>query len=123
MGYVNARDRIVSWGEVGAICGSIGGLLLGTAMLFIPGIGYVMFAGWLVAALEGAMVGVGVGAIAGALASLGIPNNTVVKYEWAVKEGGFLLIVHGDESEVANAKSVLEATAATSVTSYTTRIQ
>jgi len=123
IGYINTGERIVSWGKLGAFWGSIWGLFLGSAMLFIPGLGYIMFAGWLVAALEGAVIGVGVGALAGALISLGIPNNSVIKYEWAIKQGRYLLIVHGDEDEVAQAKTLIDATLATSVTSYSTRAE
>ncbi|MDR3690766.1 MAG: hypothetical protein P4L46_15420 [Fimbriimonas sp.] len=121
IGFVNTGDRIVSWGKLGAFWGSLWGLFLGSAMLFIPGLGYVMFAGWLVAALEGAAIGVSVGALAGALISLGIPDNSVVKYEWAVRDGHFLLIVHGGEEEAIRAKQILDQTSASNVSSFTTR--
>ena len=121
VGFVNTGDRVASWGRLGAFWGSVLGLFLGTAMLFIPGIGYVMFGGYLVAALEGAVIGTGVGVLAAALASLGIPNNKVVRYQIAIKDGGFLLVAHGNEKEAADAKALLDQTLATSVTSYTTR--
>lgn len=119
IGYVNTGDRIWSWGKFGAFWGSVWGLLLGSAMMFIPGIGYVMFAGWLVSALEGALVGGGVGAVAGALASIGIPEHSVLKYHAFLKDGGFMVIIHGDEAEAAEAKKLLEATPTTSLETYT----
>lgn len=118
IGFINAGDRIFTWGERGAFWGSIFGLFMGSALLFVPGIGYVMFAGWLVSALEGALLGGGLGAIGGALASIGIPENTVVKYEAALKEGRFLVVVHGSEDEVQRARAELQNSGATSIDSY-----
>jgi hypothetical protein len=120
-GFVNAGDRMLTWGRFGAFWGSIWGLLFGSAMVAIPGIGTVMFAGWLVAALEGALVGGSAAALGGALASIGIPNNSVVSYERELKAGSFLLLAHGDESEVRRAKDILASTSATSVEAFSTR--
>ena len=110
IGFVNAGDRMWSWGKFGAFWGSIWGLLFGSAMLFVPGIGYVLFAGWIVAALEGAIVGGGVAALAGALTSIGIPENTVLEYETALKAGKFMVIVHSSAADVDRAKRLLGET-------------
>src|ERR1700683_687640 len=48
-GFVNAGDRMLSWGKFGAFWGTIWGLLFGSAMLFVPGVGGIVFAGWFVA--------------------------------------------------------------------------
>ena len=121
VGFVNTGDRMLFWGKFGAFWGSIWGLLFGSAMLFIPGIGFVMFAGWLVAVLDGAVLGGGIAAVGAALASIGIPKDSVLKYESALKAGSFLLLVHGSDVEVQRAKDLLATSAATEVDSYSTK--
>ena len=106
VGFVNTGERMWSWGKLGAFWGSIWGLMFGSAMMFIPGIGHVMFAGWLVAALQGALVGGGIAALGGAFASIGVSENTVVEYETALKAGSFLVLAHGSEQEVKEAKVI-----------------
>src|SRR5580698_11111553 len=87
VGYYNAGDRMKRWGKSGAFWGGIWGLLLGSAFFAIPGIGPVLVAGplvaWIVGALEGAVVVGGLGAIGAGLYSIGIPKDSVVKYETA----------------------------------------
>jgi len=53
------------------------------------------------------------GAIGGALFSLGIPKDSVLQYEAALKADGFLLVAHGPAEEMARAKTILEATSPT----------
>src|SRR5687768_8567623 len=50
----------------GALLGGLGGLLLGLGVLAIPGLGPLMAAGPIVAALTGAGVGAGIGGVVGA---------------------------------------------------------
>ena len=119
IGFINTGDRMLSWGKFGAFWGSIWGLLFGSAMLFIPGFGYLLFAGYIVAAIEGAAIGGGLAALAGALASIGIPKDSVIAYEADLKAGNFLLLARGTEAETARAKAVLEATSQTGVESFT----
>jgi len=52
----------------------------------------------------------GVSALGAGLFSVGIPKDSVVKYEAALKTDQFLLIVHGTEAEVAKAKDIIETT-------------
>ncbi len=61
----------------------------------------------LVGALEGAVTLGGLGALGAALTSLGIPKNSVVLYETEIKAGRFLLIAHGTEPEIENARLAL----------------
>jgi hypothetical protein len=120
VGFINTGERMLVWGEEGAFWGSVCGLLLASAMMFIPGIGYVMFAGWVVGALEGAVVGGGTAALAGALAGIGIPKDSVVRYETALKSGNFLLLARGKTAQVLQAKALLATTGPTSIETYTT---
>jgi hypothetical protein len=114
IGYYNAGDRMKHWGKSGAFWGGIWGLLFGAAFFLIPGIGPVLVAGPLVASivagLESAAVVGGLGAIGGALFSLGIPKNSIILYESSLKADKFLLVAHGTASEVAKAQEILKTT-------------
>jgi uncharacterized membrane protein len=65
---------------------------------------------WIVAGLEGAVVVGGVGAIGGALASIGIPKDSILEYEVALKSDKFLLIVHDSPDAVAKATDIIKGT-------------
>ena len=122
VGFVNTGDRMVSWGKLGAFWGSIWGLFFGSAMLFIPGMGTLMFAGWLVGALEGAVLGGGLAMLGAAFVGLGIPKDSVVEYERALKAGNFLVLAHGDVAEVRKAMELLATTNPTKVDTYTSKL-
>jgi len=121
IGFINTGDRMLSWGKFGAYWGSIWGLLFGSAMLFVPGLGYILFGGWLVAALEGAAVGGGIAALGAALASIGMPSDEVRTYQQALHAGRFLVVVHGTEADVRRVKVVLSSTPATSIEAFSTQ--
>jgi uncharacterized membrane protein len=113
-GYYNAGDRMKYWGKLGAFWGGFWGLLFGSAMFAIPGIGPILVAGplvaWIVGALEGAVVFGGVSAVGAGLVSIGIPKDSVLKYDVALKTDKFLLLVHGSPDEVEHAKTIIEGT-------------
>jgi uncharacterized membrane protein len=114
VGYYNTGDRMKYWGKVGAFWGGFWGLLFGSAFFIIPGLGPILAAGpvvaWIVGALESAVMVGGVSALGAGLYSIGIPKDSVVKYEAALKTDQFLLIVHGTAAEVAKAKAIIETT-------------
>ena len=114
VGYYNAGDRIKVWGRTGAFWGGLWGLLFGSALFWIPGLGPLLVAGpvvtWLVAALESALVVGGLSAIGAALYSLGIPKDSVLAYEPEIKTGKFLLIAHGSRADTDLAKAILART-------------
>jgi hypothetical protein len=64
----------------------------------------------IVGALEGAAVVGGVSAIGAGLYGLGIPKDSIVKYETALKTNRYLLVVHGAATAVAQAKHLLYST-------------
>jgi uncharacterized membrane protein len=111
VGYYNLGDRMLNWGGTGAFWGSIWSLLFGSAFFLVPGVGPLLLAGPLVAALllalEGAVAGGTLSALAGALVSIGIPENTVLDYETEIKAGKYLLVAHGPATEVARARKLL----------------
>jgi uncharacterized membrane protein len=120
VGYYNTGDRMKYWGKTGAFWGGFWGLLFGSAFFAIPGIGPILAAGpivaWIVGALEGAAVVGGVSAIGAGLYSIGIPKDSVVQYELAIKTDKYLVMVHGSTSEVEKARGILESTRALGVT-------
>ena len=120
VGYYNAGDRMKYWGKLGAFWGGIWGWFFGAAFFAIPGIGPVLVAGplvaWIIAALEGAVVMGGLSAIGAGLYSIGIPRDSVLKYETALKADQFILLAHGTADEVAKAKDIVHTTHAVEVT-------
>jgi uncharacterized membrane protein len=119
VGYYNAGDRMKVWGKQGAFWGGFWGMLFGSALFVIPGMGPLFvfgpLVGWFVGALEGAVVIGGLSALAAALCSIGIPQNSSILYETALKSDKFLVIAHGTAGEVAKAKSILETAGAAQV--------
>lgn len=116
VGYYNTGDRMLYWGQTGAFWGGFWGLLFGSAFFWVPGIGPLLVAGpmvvWIVAALEGAAVVGGISALGAALASIGIPENSILQYESSIKAGKFMMLVHGTPDEVTRAKSILSTSGA-----------
>jgi len=114
VGYYNAGDRMQYWGKWGAFWGGMWGWLFGAAFFAIPGIGPVLVAGplvaWIIAALEGAVVVGGLSAIGAGLYSIGIPKDSILRYEKALKSDKFLLIAHGTADEVAKAREMIQRT-------------
>jgi len=84
VGFYNTGDRIKLWGKRGAFWGGLWGLLFGAAV-----------------------VG-GLSVLGGALYSIGIPKDSVIAYEAAIKANGFLKMAHGSAEETARAKAILE---------------
>ena len=102
----------------GGVLGGTLGLLAGIGMLAIPGVGPLVAAGPIGAALAGLGAGGAVGGIVGALVGMGIPEYEAKRYEGAVKEGGTLLSVHCDKSDqIPLAKRALRDTGARDIAS------
>jgi uncharacterized membrane protein len=114
VGYYNVGDRMKFWGKQGAFWGGFWGLLFGSGLFFIPAIGpLVVFGplvGWIAGALEGAVVVGGLSALGAGLYSMGIPKDSIVKYETDIKAGKFGLIYHGTPEETEKAKQILDST-------------
>jgi len=114
VGYYNAGDRMKCWGKWGAFWGGIWGFLFGAAFFWVPGVGQVLVAGplvaWIIGALEGAIVVGGLSAIGAGLYSIGIPKDSILRYETAVRADKFLVVAHGSEADVKKAKDILLTT-------------
>jgi uncharacterized membrane protein len=114
VGYYNTGDRMKRWGKLGAFWGGFWGLLFGSAFFWVPGVGQVLVAGplvaWIVGALEGAVVVGGLTAIGAGLYGLGIPKDSILRYETALKTDKFVLIAHGSPEEAARAHEIIKRT-------------
>lgn len=75
---------------------------------------------WIVAALEGAVVVGGLSALGGGLYSIGIPRDSILKYEREIASDHFLLVAHGTKEEVRHAKNILDTTGARGVETHVT---
>jgi hypothetical protein len=111
VGFYTTGDRIKFWGTRGAFWGGFWGLFLGGLFMTIPVLGHVVVLGYLAtvaaSAIETAAVVGGLSALGAALYSIGVPKDSVIQYEAAVKADGFLVMAHGTAAEVARAKALL----------------
>ncbi len=88
-----APEGAVTGASTGAVLGGALGLAAGLGALAIPGVGPLIAAGPIMAALSGAAVGGAVGGLGGALVGLGIPEYEAKLYEGKIREGNILLAV------------------------------
>ncbi len=113
-----APEGATTGGTTGAITGGVLGWLAGIGALAIPGLGPLIAAGPIMAALAGAGIGGVTGGLIGALVGMGIPEYEAKRYEGRVKNGGILLSVHCDSSDwISRAKDILHRTGAEDVAS------
>lgn len=112
-----APEGAVAGGGTGGVIGGTFGLLVGLGALAIPGLGPLVAAGPIMAALSGIAVGAAVGGIAGGLVGLGIPEIQAKVYERKVQGGSVLISVHTETSEqVDAAKRIFDQHGAEDVT-------
>jgi len=111
VGYYTTGDSMKKWGGLGAFWGGLWGFIFGAGFFFVPGIGQVAMAGpivsSLVGGLEGAVVVGGLSALGAALWNIGIPKDSVLKYETALKADKFLVIAHGTSEDVEKARDIM----------------
>ena len=117
--------RMLYWGRLGAYWGGFWGLLSGSAIFIVPGIGPLLVAGPLVMrivdALDEASVVGGLTALGAGLYSIGIPKRSVLQYETEVKNGELVLVAVGTSAEVEHAKNILHQARAQSTTVHLRR--
>jgi hypothetical protein len=116
--HTKAPEGATTGAVAGGIVGGTIGALIGIGALAIPGVGPLIAAGPIIAALTGVGSGGVVGGIIGALDGMGIPEYEAKRYEGRIKTGGILLSVHCDNSDwVGKAKQVLRDTGAEDIAS------
>ncbi len=113
VGFYNTGDRMKFWGKYGAFWGGLWGILVGGLYVTVPVVGPVVvlghFAAMVVAGLEGAVAVGGLSALGAGLFGLGIPKDTVLQYEQALKSDSFLILVQGSAQETERARDILKA--------------
>ena len=127
VGYYNTGERMKYWEKIVAFWGGIWELLFGAAFFAIPGVRPVLLAGplvsWIVGAMEGAIVVGGLSAIGAGLYSIGIPKDSVLKYETAIKGDKFLLLAHSTADEVTRAKDIIQTTHPAELTLHDLKVE
>jgi hypothetical protein len=94
-----APEGAVTGATTGGAIGGTLGLLAGIGALAVPGVGPLIAAGPIMAALSGAAVGATVAGVAGALIGMGIPEYEAKMYEGKVRDGNILLAVHCENND------------------------
>jgi hypothetical protein len=108
-----APEGVTAGATSGAVVGGTLGWLVGIGALAIPGIGPLIAAGPIVAALAGAGAVGALGGLTGALVGMGIPEYEAKRFEGRVRKGGILLSVHADDAEWAKrARQILDQSGA-----------
>lgn len=107
-------DDIADGALTGGTLGGIGGLILGAGALAIPGVGPVIAAGPIAAALSGAVAG----GVTGGLIDWGIPAESSSRYEQHVAQGNILAVIRTQEAKVQQAAQILRQNGAKDVESH-----
>ncbi len=94
-----APEGAATGAGTGAVLGGALGWLAGIGALAIPGVGPLIAAGPIMAALSGAAIGGALGGITGTLVGLGIPEYEAKRYEGKIKSGSALISVHSDNAQ------------------------
>ena len=113
-GYLNEDGRGSSSASVGVAWGGIRGMLVGSGFLRMPGVGSLLVAGPLLTGVVrslGAVVGPDkLGALAAALNELGIPKDSILRCQAALKSGKVVLIAEGSAMAMILAREVFRRT-------------
>jgi uncharacterized membrane protein len=107
---VDTADDVATGAGIGAAIGGLGGLLVGLGALAIPGVGPVIAAGPLLAALTGAGVGAVTGGIVGALVDMGIPDEDAHIYSEGLRRGHVLVVAQVPDASANAVTRIMERT-------------
>jgi hypothetical protein len=91
----------------GGVLGGAAGLVVGLMGLAIPGIGPIVAAGPLAAALAGAGVGAVAGGLIGGLTGAGVSEEDAHYYAESVRRGGALVTVRADDARAEEAARIM----------------
>lgn len=104
-----APEGAVTGVASGGVIGGALGWLAGIGALAVPGVGPLIAAGPIMAALSGAAVGATAGGIVGSLVGMGIPEYEAKRYQNRIREGRILIAVHSENSDqTRSAKQIFE---------------
>lgn len=118
--HTKAPEGGLAGAGIGGVVGGTVGLLAGIGALAIPGLGPLIAAGPIMAALSGAAAGAGVGGLTGALIGMGIPEVEAKVYEGKLRGGNILIAVHTESADARKlADDVFRRAGAREVTTTT----
>lgn len=104
-----APEGAIAGAGAGGVVGGALGWLAGIGALAVPGVGPLIAAGPIMAALSGAAVGATAGGIVGSLVGMGIPEYEAKRYQNRIREGRILIAVHSENSDqTRTAKQIFE---------------
>ena len=116
--HTKAPEGIAAGAGTGAAVGGVLGWLVGVGAIAIPGVGQLIAAGPIVAALAGAGAAGAAGGLVGGLVGAGMPEIEAKRYAGRIRDGGYLLSVHCDDKEwAARAREVITSAGAQEVVS------
>lgn len=90
--------------------GGATGLLLGTGLIALPGVGQLMLSSAIAFVLISGGVCTVAGGLTGALIGLGLTSEQAKQYSQEVKNGNFLVVIEGTAPEIDRAQSLLKKT-------------
>ncbi len=93
--------------SIGVLTGTVLGVLTGVGVFAIPGLGFLFGAGALVGAFAGLDLGIIGGGLVAILTNAGIDEANAIKYEKHLNEGNFIVFAQGDEKQIKHAHEVL----------------
>lgn len=107
----NTATGAIAGGAIGGIAGAAAAL----AGLAIPGIGPILAAGPIAAALAGAGAGAVAGGLIGSLTEMGVPSEHAETYAEAVRRGGALVIVRTEDFKVERVEDIIQGQGAVDI--------
>ena len=111
-----APEGAATGAGTGALLGGALGWMAGIGALAIPGVGPLIAAGPILAALSGLAVGGTLGGLTGAIAGMGIPEYEAQQFAGKLREGNILMCVHTkDSNDAAKARQVFTEEKAESI--------
>jgi len=97
--HTKAPEGVATGAVAGGVMAGVFGWLIGIGTLAVPGVGPLVAAGPILAALSSAAAGGAVGGLAGGLIGLGIPEYEAKQFEGKVKNGNILISVHTEDGK------------------------
>ncbi|MBY0358318.1 MAG: hypothetical protein K2W82_09990 [Candidatus Obscuribacterales bacterium] len=111
-----APEGAIAGASTGGVIGGALGLLAGIGALAIPGVGPLIAAGPIMAALSGAAVGATVLGVTGALVGMGMPEYEAKVYEGKIRDGNILVAIHSaDKDRLKLAERIFKENNATDI--------
>jgi hypothetical protein len=111
-GTDDRAEGAAAGGGVGAAVGGTAGVLAGLGLIAIPGVGPIVAAGWLVAALTGAAAGGATGGIIGALTQqAGLSKDEAEVYSEGLRRGGAVVSAKVADEDANRLQGVMDRSA------------